>query len=116
MHHQRYKGKGLVRDWQRDSYSRQLSFLEKSPLVTRIIIFVFLTKTRLGPDLQFCNSIYDNLNRLTSISYNTSGATGVAATNNVAYTYDTSQTSATNGLLLSITMTGPMATYTETFS
>ena len=71
---------------------------------------------RVGRCLQFCNSIYDNLNRLTSISYNTSGATGVAATNNVAYTYDTSQTSATNGLLLSITMTGPMATYTETFS
>ncbi len=59
---------------------------------------------------------YDNLNRLTSISYNTSGATGVDSTNNVAYTYDTSQTSVTNGLLLSITMSGPMATYTETLS
>jgi len=59
---------------------------------------------------------YDNLNRLTSISYNASGATGVDSTNNVAYNYDTSQTSGTNGLLLSITMTGPMATYTETFS
>jgi RHS repeat-associated protein len=59
---------------------------------------------------------YDNLNRLTSISYNTSGATGVSPTNNVAYNYDTSQSSSTNGLLLSITMTGPLATYTETFS
>src|SRR5204863_3276008 len=50
---------------------------------------------------------YDNLNRLTSISYNASGATGVDSTNNVAYNYDTSQTSATNGLLLSISMSGP---------
>jgi RHS repeat-associated protein len=59
---------------------------------------------------------YDNLNRLTSISYNTSGAPGVSPTNNVAYNYDTSQSSATNGLLLSITVAGPLATYTETFA
>jgi RHS repeat-associated protein len=59
---------------------------------------------------------YDNLNRLTSISYNTSGATGVSPTNNVAYSYDTSQSSATNGLLLSITMNGQLATYAETFA
>jgi YD repeat-containing protein len=32
---------------------------------------------------------YDTLNRLTSISYNTSSAPGVASTGNVTYTYDT---------------------------
>jgi RHS repeat-associated protein len=45
---------------------------------------------------------YDTLNRLTSISYNTSGASGVASTPNVAYNYDTNQSSSTNGLLLSL--------------
>jgi RHS repeat-associated protein len=59
---------------------------------------------------------YDSLNRLTSTAYNTSGAPGAGATNNVAYTYDNSQTSTTKGLLLSITMTGPLSTYTEAFS
>jgi RHS repeat-associated protein len=59
---------------------------------------------------------YDALHRLISISYNTSGAPGVDATNNVAYAYDNNQSSTTKGLLLSITMTGPMAIYTETFN
>jgi RHS repeat-associated protein len=59
---------------------------------------------------------YDNLHRLTTVTYNTASAPGVGATNNVTYTYDNSQTSATTGMLLSITMTGPLATYTETFS
>jgi YD repeat-containing protein len=31
---------------------------------------------------------YDNLHRLTSISYDTTNAPGVDATNNVTYTYD----------------------------
>jgi RHS repeat-associated protein len=57
---------------------------------------------------------YDALNRLALITYNTSQAPGVAATNNVTYTYDNSQASNTKGLLLSITMTGPLPTYTET--
>jgi RHS repeat-associated protein len=60
---------------------------------------------------------YDNLNRLTSISYDTTNAPGVAATNNVTYTYDNNQSSSTKGLLLSITMlSGTQATYTETLS
>jgi RHS repeat-associated protein len=60
---------------------------------------------------------YDNLSRLTSINYDTTTAPGVDATNNVIYTYDNSQTSATNGLLLSITMlSGAQTTYTETLS
>jgi RHS repeat-associated protein len=46
--------------------------------------------------------VYDTLHRLTSISYNTSGAPGVAATPNVTYTYDNSQSSGTKGLLLSV--------------
>lgn len=44
---------------------------------------------------------YDNLNRLIGISYNTSGATGVATTTGVGYTYDNNNSSPTNGLLLS---------------
>jgi RHS repeat-associated protein len=56
---------------------------------------------------------YDNLNRLTSISYNTSGATGVAATPNVTYTYDNNQSSNTNGLLLSVTVG---TSYSEAYS
>jgi RHS repeat-associated protein len=60
---------------------------------------------------------YDNMNRLTSISYDTSNAPGVAATNNVTYTYDNNQSSSTLGLLLGITMlSGTQATYTETLS
>jgi RHS repeat-associated protein len=60
---------------------------------------------------------YDSLNRLTTITYDTSQASGIEATNNVTYTYDcTTGTSTTKGMLLSITMTGPLATYTETFS
>lgn len=59
---------------------------------------------------------FDSLNRLISVTYNTSGAPGVAPTNNVAYSYDNSQTSATKGLLLSTTMTGPLATYTESLA
>src|SRR6185503_8781074 len=34
---------------------------------------------------------YDNLNRLTSISYNTNGAPGVASAPSVTYNYDTNQ-------------------------
>jgi len=44
---------------------------------------------------------YDDLNRLTGVSYNTSNAPGVATTGSVAYTYDINQSSSTNGLLLS---------------
>ena len=47
---------------------------------------------------------YDMLNRLTSISYNTSGAPGVASTPTVSYNYDTNQSSSTNGLLLSVSI------------
>ncbi|MEW6128915.1 MAG: RHS repeat-associated core domain-containing protein [Acidobacteriota bacterium] len=56
---------------------------------------------------------YDSLNRLTSISYNTSGASGVAATPTITYTYDNNQTSIFKGLLLSVTVgTGYSETYT----
>jgi RHS repeat-associated protein len=58
---------------------------------------------------------YDTLNRLVSRSYNLSNAPGVEPTNSVAWTYDTSTTSTTKGLLLSITMTGPLPTYQENF-
>ena len=57
---------------------------------------------------------YDTLNRLTSISYNTSGAPGVASTGNVTYTYDTNQASPTNGLLLSISIGGSWS-YQESY-
>jgi RHS repeat-associated protein len=40
----------------------------------------------------------------------------VEPTNNVSYVYDDSGTSPTKGLLLSISMTGPLPTYQETFS
>jgi RHS repeat-associated protein len=56
---------------------------------------------------------YDNLNRLTSISYNTSGAPGVASTPTVTYNYDTNQSSSTNGLLLSVTVGSG---YSESYS
>ncbi|MEN3333069.1 MAG: hypothetical protein V7641_2434, partial [Blastocatellia bacterium] len=56
---------------------------------------------------------YDTLHRLTSISYNTSGAPGVAATPTVTYTYDSNGTcdttahsasGTTKGFLLSISV------------
>lgn len=43
---------------------------------------------------------YDALHRLTGVSYNTSGATGVATTKSLAYTYGT--TGVEKGLLLSV--------------
>jgi RHS repeat-associated protein len=46
---------------------------------------------------------YDTMNRLTSVSYDTSHAPGVASTPGLTYTYDTSTTSTTKGLLLSVT-------------
>ncbi len=54
---------------------------------------------------------YDSLNRLTSISYNTSGAPSVVSTPNVTYTYDTNQSSSTNGLLLSLSAGGYSESY-----
>ncbi|MEK6289059.1 MAG: RHS repeat-associated core domain-containing protein, partial [Acidobacteriota bacterium] len=56
---------------------------------------------------------YDSLNRLTSISYNTSGATGVATTSNVTYNYDNNQSSGTKGLLLSLSVG---SAYSESYS
>ncbi|MBI3651315.1 MAG: RHS repeat protein [Acidobacteria bacterium] len=56
---------------------------------------------------------YDALNRLTGITYNTSGASGVATTPSVTMTYDTNQTSATNGLLLSLSLG---SSYSESYS
>jgi RHS repeat-associated protein len=47
---------------------------------------------------------FDAMNRMTSIGYDTSHATGVAFTPNVAYNYDNSSTSSTKGLLLSVTV------------
>jgi YD repeat-containing protein len=44
---------------------------------------------------------YDELNRLTTVTYNTSGAMGVASTPSVTYSYDRTNTSGTKGLLLS---------------
>lgn len=56
---------------------------------------------------------YDSVNRLTSVNYNTSGAPGVASTPNVTYNFDTSPTSPTNGLLLSVTVG---TQYSESYS
>jgi RHS repeat-associated protein len=56
---------------------------------------------------------YDSLNRLTSISYNTSGAPSVASTPNVTYTYDNNQSSSTKGLLLSVSVGSG---YSESYS
>jgi RHS repeat-associated protein len=56
---------------------------------------------------------YDNLNRVTSVSYNTSGAPGVASTPTVTYNYDTNQSSSTNGLLLSVSVGSG---YSESYS
>lgn len=46
---------------------------------------------------------YDGLNRLTGISYNVSGATGVPATASVALTYGTSTAQFNNGRLITMT-------------
>jgi RHS repeat-associated protein len=56
---------------------------------------------------------YDALNRLATVSYNTSGAPGVASTPNVTYNYDTSSYSSTKGLLLSVSTDG---SYSESYS
>ncbi|MEW6131237.1 MAG: RHS repeat-associated core domain-containing protein, partial [Acidobacteriota bacterium] len=48
---------------------------------------------------------YDTMNRLTGISYNV-GSTGVPATPSVSYTFDNGATSATKGLLLSVSISG----------
>jgi RHS repeat-associated protein len=55
---------------------------------------------------------YDTLNRLTQVSYNV-GSSGVPATPTVNYNYDSVQTSATKGLLLSVTVG---SNYTESYS
>src|SRR5262249_22074944 len=47
---------------------------------------------------------YDSMHRQTSISYDTSHAIGVAATPSVTLNYDTSSTSSTKGLLLSVSV------------
>jgi RHS repeat-associated protein len=47
---------------------------------------------------------YDSMNRLTSVSYDVSHAPNVTNTPNVTYSYDTSTTSTTKGLLLSVTI------------
>lgn len=47
--------------------------------------------------------VYDSLNRVYQISYDTSHAPGVATTPTVTYNYDTSTTSTTKGLPLSVT-------------
>jgi RHS repeat-associated protein len=56
---------------------------------------------------------YDTLHRLTSVSYNTSGAPAVAATSTVIYNYDNVNGSETKGLLLSITVG---SSYSETYA
>jgi RHS repeat-associated protein len=60
---------------------------------------------------------HNTMNRLTTISYDVSQASGVASTPSVNYNYDNSSSSSTKGLLLSITMTsGGSTIYTESFS
>jgi RHS repeat-associated protein len=54
---------------------------------------------------------YDTMNRMTSVSYNTSNAPGAASTPSLTYNYDTSATSTTKGLLLSVTI----GTFQETY-
>lgn len=49
---------------------------------------------------------HDTMNRLTSISYNTSGATGVATTPDINFIIDNNQTSATTGLLTHVQIGG----------
>jgi RHS repeat-associated protein len=56
---------------------------------------------------------YDALNRLATMSYDTSGAPGVASTPNVTYNYDTSSYSSTKGLLLSVSTDD---SYSESYS
>jgi RHS repeat-associated protein len=56
---------------------------------------------------------YDGLNRLTTVTYDTSNAIGVLPTNNVTYSYDTDPQSGTYGLLLQVSMTGPLPAYQE---
>jgi RHS repeat-associated protein len=55
---------------------------------------------------------YDALNRLTSVTYDTSNAPGVATTPNVTYNYDTSSYSSTKGLLFSV---GVGSGYSESY-
>ncbi len=55
---------------------------------------------------------YDSLRRLKYIEYNLLSAPGVAATPYVTFTYDTSQTSNTNGLLLSVSTGDYQESYT----
>lgn len=59
---------------------------------------------------------YDNLHRLTGISYNVSGAPGVASTPAVTFTFDTSDTSATKGLLLSVDVGTSGSVYRESYT
>jgi YD repeat-containing protein len=54
---------------------------------------------------------YDALNRPASASYDVSHATGVASTPSVVYNHDTSTTSSTKGLLLSVTAGAFQETY-----
>jgi RHS repeat-associated protein len=56
---------------------------------------------------------YDSLHRMTSVTYNTSGAPGVAATPTVTYNYDNVNGSETKGLLLSIAVAG---SYSESYA
>ncbi len=49
---------------------------------------------------------YDDLRRMTGVSYNVTGATGVASTPTVTYSYDTGSSSTTKGLLLSVNVSG----------
>jgi YD repeat-containing protein len=55
---------------------------------------------------------YDTMNRLTSVSYDVSRAPGVPNTPSTIYNYDTSTTSTTKGLLLSVTV----GTFQENYS
>jgi YD repeat-containing protein len=56
--------------------------------------------TRMDARGAVTNYTYDDLHRLTQMSYNL--PPGVAATPTVTYNYDNNQSSATNGLLLSV--------------
>jgi RHS repeat-associated protein len=49
---------------------------------------------------------YDDLRRMTQVSYNVAGASGVATTPTVTYSYDNTDGSATKGLLLSVSISG----------
>jgi YD repeat-containing protein len=67
--------------------------------------------TRMDARGAVSNYSYDSLHRLTSISYNV--PSGVAATPSVTYTYDNSQSRATKGLLLSVSVGSG---YSESYS